>query len=61
MQLIPSELLVKRDKQATPPPPDERILKQKGHSLGKWTQVSLFQDPYLKSEKKIREPFPVPY
>ena len=42
------------------PPPVKTILKSKDHSCNKWTRVRLHQDPYLKTEKRKREPIPTP-
>jgi len=42
------------------PPPVKTILKSKDHSYNKWTSVRLHYDPYLKTEKLKREPFPIP-
>jgi hypothetical protein len=52
--LIPPELIEKKDKQ--PPPPLQEILKQKGRRFDKWARLR----PYLRSEKKKREPIPIP-
>jgi hypothetical protein len=45
--------------QASSPPSVKTILNSKDHSYNKWTKVRLHQDPFLKSEKQIREPIPI--
>ena len=55
--LVPPELWEKRSQS---PPPVKKILKSKDHSYNKWTQVRLHQDQYLKTEKRKREPIPIP-
>jgi len=57
MILVPPELWENRSQE---PPPVKKILKSKDHSYNKWTQVRLHQDPYLKTEKRKREPIPIP-
>jgi hypothetical protein len=37
-----------------------KILKGRGQSYNRWTQVRLLQDPFLKTEKRKREPIPIP-
>jgi hypothetical protein len=59
MILVPPELWEKRS-QTTPPPPVKKILDSNDHSYNKWTQVRLHQDPYLKTEKRKRDPIPIP-
>jgi hypothetical protein len=58
MILVPPELWEKRSQ--SPPPPVNKILKSNDHSYNKWTQIRLQQDPYLKNEKRKREPIPIP-
>lgn len=61
MILVPPELWENRTQVPQPqPPPVKKILKSKDHSYNKWTQVRLHQDPYLKTEKRKREPIPIP-
>ena len=55
--LVPPELWEKRSQS---PPPVKKIHKNKDHSYNKWTQVRLHQDQYLKTEKRKREPIPIP-
>ena len=57
MILDPPELWEKR---SLSPPPVKNILKSKDHSYNKWNQVRLHQDQYLKTEKRKREPIPIP-
>jgi hypothetical protein len=38
----------------------EKILGSNDHSYKKWTQVRLHQDPYLKTEKRKRDPIQIP-
>ena len=58
MILVPPELWENRS--LAPPPPVKKILKSNEHSCNKWTQISLHQDPYLKTEKRKREPIHIP-
>jgi len=48
MILVPPELL---ENGSQTPPPVKQIRKSKDHCCNKWTQVRLYQDPYLKTEK----------
>jgi len=57
--LVPTELCEKRC-QTPSLPPVKTILKGKDHSHNKWTRDHLHQGPYLKTEKRKREPIPVP-
>ena len=57
MILVPPELCEYR---SMPPPPLKKIIKSKDHSYNKWTKIRLRQDPYLKTEKRKREPIPIP-
>ena len=57
MILVPPELWENRS-QAPSPPPVKKILKSNEHSYNKWTQIRLHQDPYVKTEKRNREPIP---
>jgi len=57
MILVPPELW---EKSSQSPPSVKKILKSKDHSYNKWTQVRLHQDQYLKTEKRKREPIPIP-
>jgi hypothetical protein len=41
-------------------PPVKKILKSKDNSDNEWTQVRLQQNPFLKTEKRKREPIPIP-
>jgi hypothetical protein len=59
MILVSSELSEKRC-QTPSPPPVKTILKRKDHSYNKWTRVRLHHKPYLKSEKRKREPIAIP-
>jgi hypothetical protein len=54
--LVPPELWKNRSQS---PPPVKKILKSKDHSYNKWTQIRLRRDPYLKTEKRKREPIPM--
>jgi len=58
MVLVPTELWEKRC-QAPSPLPVKKVLKSQNHSYNKWTQVSMHQDPYLKTEQIKREPIPI--
>ena len=58
MILIPPELWENRSQQA--PPPVKKLLKSNERSCNKWTQIGLHQDPYLKTEKRKREPIDIP-
>ena len=58
MILVPPELWENRSQAS--PPPVKKILNSKDHSYNKWTRVRLHQDPYLKTEKRKREPIPIP-
>ena len=57
MILVPPELWENR---SLAPPPVKKILKSNDHSYNKWTQIRMHQDPYLKTEKRKREPIPIP-
>jgi len=57
MILLPPELWENRSQE---PPTVKKILKSKDHIYNKWTQIRLHQDPYLKTEKRKREPIPIP-
>ena len=57
MILVPPELWENR---SMPPPPLKKIIKSKDHSYNKWTKIRLHKDPYLKIEKRKREPIPIP-
>jgi len=57
MILVPPELWENRSQE---PPPVKKILKSKDHSYNKCTQVRLHHDPYLKTEKRKREPISIP-
>jgi len=57
MILVPT-LLLKNS--SLTPPPVKQILKSKDHSYNKWTQGRLHHDPYLKSDKQMREPILIP-
>ena len=57
MILVPPELW---ENHSLPPPPLKKIIKSKDHSYNKWTKIRLHQDPYLKTEKRKREPIPIP-
>ena len=57
MILVPPELWENR---SLPPPPFKKIIKSKDHNYNKWTKIRLHQDPHLKTEKRKREPIPVP-
>jgi hypothetical protein len=57
MNLDPSVLWENRSQ--TPSPPVKKILSSKVHSYNKWTKVRLHQDPYLKTEKRKREPIAI--
>jgi len=59
MILVPPKLREKRC-QTPQPPPVKKILKSKDHSSNKRNRVRLHQDPYLKTEKRKREPIPIP-
>ena len=54
MILVPPELWEYR---SVPLPPVKKIIKSNDHSYNKWTKI---QDPYLKTEKRKREPIPIP-
>jgi hypothetical protein len=58
MILIPPELW-EEGSQATLPLV-KKILNSNDHSYNKWTQVRLHRDVYLKTEKRKREPIPIP-
>ena len=58
MILVPPELWENRS--LPPPPPVKKVINSKNHSFNKWTKVRLHQDPYLKREKRKREPIPIP-
>jgi hypothetical protein len=58
MIFVPPELWENRSK--APPPPVKKILNSKDHSYNKWTYVRLHLDPYLKTEKRKREPIAIP-
>jgi hypothetical protein len=58
MILVPPDL-VENGSQA-PTPPVKQILKLNDYSYIKWTQVRLHQDLYLKTEKRKRQPIPIP-
>lgn len=60
MILVPPELWEKHCETPSPPPRVKTILKSKDHSYNKWTRVRMHQDPYLKTEKRKREPIPIP-
>ena len=55
--LVPPDLWQNRQ---TPPPAVKKILQSKNHIYNKWTEVRLYQEPYLKTEKQKREPIPIP-
>ena len=57
MILVPPELWENR---SLPPPPLKKIIKSKDYSYKKWTKICLHIDPYLKTEKRKREPIPIP-
>ena len=57
MILVPPELWENR---SLPPPPVKKNIKSKDHSYNKWTKIRLHHDPYLKTEKRKREPIPIP-
>jgi hypothetical protein len=57
--LIPPEVWEKSSK-TTPPPPVKKIQDCNDHSYNNWTQVRLHQDPYLKTEKRKRDPITIP-
>ena len=59
MILVPPELW-NNCSESTSPPPVKTILKSNDHSFNKWTKVRLHQDPYLKTEKRKRDPIPIP-
>lgn len=59
MILVPPELWNNCSESASPPPV-KTILKSNDHSFNKWTKVRLHQDPYLKTEKRKRDPIPIP-
>jgi hypothetical protein len=56
MILVPPELW---ENCSLPPPPVKKIIKSMDHSYNKWTKFRLHQDPYLKTEKRKREPIPI--
>ena len=56
MILVPPELWENPSQER---PPVKKIPKIKDHSYNKWTQVRLHHDPYLKSEKRKRQPIPI--
>jgi len=60
MILVPPELWENRCQTPPPPPPVKKIIKTNDHSYNKWTQVRLYEDPYLETEKQKREPIPIP-
>ena len=57
MILVPPESWENRSQA---PSPVKKILKSNEKSYNKWTQIRLRQDPYLKTEKRKREPIPFP-
>ena len=57
MILFPPELSENRSQA---PPPVKKLLKSNEHSYNKWTQIRLYQGPYLKTEKRKIEPIPIP-
>jgi hypothetical protein len=57
MILVPPELWENR---SLPPPRVKKNIKSKDHSYNKWTKIRLHQDSYLKTEKRKREPIPIP-
>jgi hypothetical protein len=49
-----------KNRPQTSPTLVKKALNGKDHSYNKWTQVCLHQDPYLKTEKRKREPITIP-
>jgi hypothetical protein len=56
-KIVPPELW---ENPSQSPSPFKNVLKIKDHRYNKWTQVRLHQDPYLQTEKRKREPIPIP-
>jgi len=57
MILVPPELW---ENLSQTPKPVKQILKSKSHRYKKWTQFRLYQDPYLKNGKHMREHIHIP-
>jgi len=60
MILVPPEMWENRSQTLPPPPPPPPVKKiptSKDHSYNKWTKVRFHQDPFLKSENKIGNPY----